>query len=149
MSHTLEKRPAAKGLITTGDDLLIFVAGKRGQLNLPGGGYNPADESAEDALFREVREELGITPDLLDDVKKAFPIPIEGVTTSAEGIQRLASWTVFEASLIIPAGELAIQTDSEITAMATVSTRECQDHPNMSNLARFTVLTVSNYALVG
>lgn len=56
-----------KGVIPNPDDdrqvLLIRNSyGNRQLWNLPGGGYNPTRELADDAIGRELREELSITP---------------------------------------------------------------------------------------
>lgn len=40
-------RPAAKGIISVDTDQFLFVAGKRGMLNLPGGDIDEGEDSLQ------------------------------------------------------------------------------------------------------
>lgn len=72
-SHTLfvNAAPAASVFFVRDDQVLLSVRGVepfKGMLDSPGG-FVEESESLEDALVREIKEELGITPDNYGDLK--------------------------------------------------------------------------------
>lgn len=132
----MDIRPAAKGIIRCADNSIVLVAGKRGRFNLPGGGIE-AHESELDAFYRESCEELDLEPHDLGAVQESFCLQDE-VTTDA-GIRKIARWTVFKATLLIPTTALHIPHSSEVTAIETCMPAALQNHPNISRLARTAV----------
>jgi 8-oxo-dGTP pyrophosphatase MutT (NUDIX family) len=97
-------RRSARGLLVEGDDLVLIKRTRPGQapyLVTIGGGVEPHDASVEDALRREVWEEIGGT---VDTVRRVFVVTdqVEGGT----GVQHL-----FIARLV--AMDLAARTGTE------------------------------------
>ena len=130
-----EKRLAAKLLLRTDQNEIVFVAGKRGMLNLPGGGIDMG-ESSTDALYREIREELGLESNDIGALEEVGGTWAD--ITTADGEAKRAVWHVYEAGLL--KSQHDIVANSEITAVQTLSTSECLDHENMSILAKQAVL---------
>jgi 8-oxo-dGTP pyrophosphatase MutT (NUDIX family) len=52
-------RKAVRAVILKGDNILLVYSGKNDEYKFPGGGINE-NETAEEALIREVKEEIGI-----------------------------------------------------------------------------------------
>lgn len=94
----LPVRRASKLILFNPDRDVILVAGKSGRLNLPGGGID-VGENPQDALFRELYEEMGLEKSQLE--KTVEVSCIQGLVTSggAERTKSLARWTVFTAQL--------------------------------------------------
>ncbi len=132
----MEIRYTAKGLVGCENKKMVFVAGKRGMWNLPGGGIDEG-ETAKDAFLREADEEVDNFSDHFTDPVEAFTV--QGPTTSADGVRKLAHWVVFESALLIPSSKLSVPADSEITAITAFTPEECLGHPNMSDLAKSAV----------
>jgi 8-oxo-dGTP diphosphatase len=65
-----QERPGGYAIIRRADGWLAFVCGKAGRLFLPGGGVQPG-ERPEDALLREIIEEIGWRAHILDRVGRA------------------------------------------------------------------------------
>jgi 8-oxo-dGTP diphosphatase len=65
-----QERPGGYAIIRRADGRLAFVCGKAGRLFLPGGGVQPG-ERPEDALLREIIEEIGWRAHILDRVGRA------------------------------------------------------------------------------
>lgn len=140
----LETRHAAKVLLWTDRQELVFVAGKRGMLNLPGGGIDTIEtvdgsykESSHDALYRELHEELGLYREQLSRVAEVCGT--WDTITPEFGLARRALWSVFTANLCIPARELIVPPKSEITEIETMTPQNCLAHSNMSKLAKHAV----------
>ncbi|MBC7512499.1 NUDIX domain-containing protein [Candidatus Saccharibacteria bacterium] len=102
-------RRAAKAILCSGNEMLL-VAGPSGRLNLPGGGIDP-EESERTALYRELKEEIGLTHDHLRGLEQAGVI--EGIVTPHEGGRILARWSIFVATMDIPLAELILGDDIE------------------------------------
>lgn len=139
-----EVRRAAKVLLRADDEKLVFVAGRRGMFNLPGGGIDSVvtsdgvrEEAAMSALYRELQEELGIHENQVRDVEEVCGT--WDIVTPERGRAKLAVWSVFMGTLDIPASELVCPGDSEITAIETMTPAECLAHPNMSKLAKHAI----------
>jgi 8-oxo-dGTP pyrophosphatase MutT (NUDIX family) len=133
----LHVRETAKAVIADIDDLFVFVAGTRGQLNTIGGQKNPG-EFDHQTLHREVREEIGLESDELIDLQEISAL--EGETISAGGIRHLTFCTLFWARLPYSHRELYIPPGSEITAIAGLERHESLAHPNVLGLAKQAVL---------
>ena len=118
----LPVRETAKIVLETADGDYLFVAGKRGKLNLPGGGIDTG-ETAEKALLRELYEETGIDTDKISDLRQV--IDLRGPITPANAPQRIAHWTVFAGKTSMSAAELSIPSDSETTEITSLSASEC------------------------
>jgi ADP-ribose pyrophosphatase YjhB (NUDIX family) len=54
------QRFGVKVALVNGDDILLVRHSYSGRWNLPGGGFRPNRESAEEAAAREIKEELGL-----------------------------------------------------------------------------------------
>lgn len=132
----MEIRSAVKGLVTTEDSKILFVAGKRGMWNLIGGGIDPG-ETADQAFMREIEEEVTGMSRSIDSPRRLFDI--EGKITTAEGVHKLARWTVFKTGLIVPFKEIAGYKSNEITAVTSLTPDECFASRNMSDLAKLAV----------
>ncbi len=132
----MEIRVSAKGLVSCGDQSFVFVAGRRGMWNLPGGGIN-SGETADMAFIREANEEIANFSNISTSPVNAFTI--EGQVTSDNDVSLLARWVVFRAALIVPSAELSIPENSEITAITTFSADECLQRNNVSKLAQSAV----------
>jgi 8-oxo-dGTP pyrophosphatase MutT (NUDIX family) len=106
MYHTsdLVVREAAKAVLCSGDTILL-VAGPSGRLNLPGGGIDPG-ESEHNALYRELKEELGLDHDHLRGLEHAGVT--EGIVTPRDGRRLLARWSIFVATMDLPLQELTL-----------------------------------------
>lgn len=88
-------REAAKGILLTSDGDVLLVAGKSGRLNLPGGGIDEG-ENAEDALCRELYEEIGLSKENLGNI---IPVScIQGGVTSGSGENFMARWSIFSVT---------------------------------------------------
>lgn len=135
LGSSIEKRRASKVLLRTDNNDIIFVAGKRGMLNLPGGGID-AGESSIDALYREIREELGLESNDIAALEEVGGTWADVTTASGKKIGAL--WQVHEAALLKSSGDLVAS--NEITAIETLSPEECLSHENMSVLAKQAVL---------
>lgn len=120
--EALPVREAAKIVLETADGNYLFVAGKRGKLNLPGSGIDTG-ETAEQALLRELHEEIGIDADKISDLRQV--IDLRGPITPANAPQRIAHWTVFAGKTSMSAAELSIPSDSETTEITSLSASEC------------------------
>lgn len=59
-TDTVFSRPSARGIIFLGEKTALVYSRAKGYFKFPGGGIK-RDESAVDALCREVREEVGLT----------------------------------------------------------------------------------------
>jgi 8-oxo-dGTP diphosphatase len=91
------ERPGAYAIICGTRGKLAFVRGEAGRLFLPGGGVQPG-EQPEDALLREIVEELGWRARLIDIVGRATQfLAVEG-----EGCFAIRA-TYFRARLIAQA----------------------------------------------
>jgi 8-oxo-dGTP pyrophosphatase MutT (NUDIX family) len=140
----MERRPAVKGIIPIENNEFIFVVGKSGRANLPGGGPEPGDADHEEfdtdvaTFLREAEEEIGLSDNELHNIRPAFPFTIQGQTTSAEGIERLAIWTVLTADLWVTQSSLRIPDNSEVKEIVTMNADQClrQRDRNMSQLAK-------------
>ena len=91
---TYRDRPGAYAVILGRESRFAFVRGKAGRLFLPGGGIGPG-EGAEDALMREVIEEIGWSVRILDTKGRATQL----VFADGEGHFRIRS-TYFRAAVI-------------------------------------------------
>jgi len=141
MTGRFEVRPAAKAIILTEDELLVLVAGQSHRVNLPGGGIklvdnNIAEETPLQALYRELRKELGLEATGLANVQPAFDYPLVGETTSSDGKAGRSEWHVFSADLITPFAALQRPPDSEITNKYLMTVDECLASPNVLELAK-------------
>ena len=135
----METRQTAKALIYCPGQTFLFVAGKRGIWNLPGGGIDPG-ETALRALLREADEEVqGLSACITPPVET---FSVQGPTTHADGTTKTAHWRVFQANLLVPAHALVIAAGSEITDITTLTPQECLAHTNMSALAQMAVRTM-------
>jgi 8-oxo-dGTP pyrophosphatase MutT (NUDIX family) len=67
---TYRDRPGAYAIILGRESRFAFVRGRAGRLFLPGGGIGPG-ERAEDALMREVVEEIGWSVRILGTIGRA------------------------------------------------------------------------------
>jgi 8-oxo-dGTP diphosphatase len=65
-----QERPGAYAIIRRADGRLTLVCGEARRLFLPGGGVQPG-ERPEDALLREIIEEIGWRAHILDRVGRA------------------------------------------------------------------------------
>lgn len=152
MSEQFPDRPmrrAAKAILTREDtDEIIFVAGKRGMMNLPGGGIDNTlidgimqYESPEAAARRELEEEIGLGNEqvpYLTEIGATW-----GDVTTASGKELLAKWSLFSGQLAVEPHTLVIPENSEITAIEWMTPRECLNHPNMSKLAVQSIVHLS------
>jgi ADP-ribose pyrophosphatase YjhB (NUDIX family) len=141
MAERFEVRPAAKAIISTEDGLLVLVAGHSRRINLPGGGIKPVGnnipgESPLQALYRELKKELGLEDTGLANVQPAFDYPLIGETTSSDGKAGQAEWHVFSADLITPFAALQRPPDSEITNQYLMTVDKCLASPNVLKLAK-------------
>jgi 8-oxo-dGTP diphosphatase len=96
--RTYVSRPGAYGLITDSRDLVGVVRSK-GAYFLPGGGIEAA-ETAEDALLRELREELGWTARILARIGEA----VQYLVAEGEGCFTIRG-TFFRACLLDRIGD--------------------------------------------
>lgn len=130
-SEIFPVRTASKLLMRTGEGKFVTVAGKRGMLNLPGGGID-SGETPYDALMREVHEELGVDPGQL---RNAYEVGATwGKVTTEDAVGRLAVWHVFSATFT---GRLdSLEPANEITDMKLLTRPEICAHENMSRLAK-------------
>lgn len=93
---TLPVREAAKAILYTPNGEVLLAAGKRGMLNLPGGGLD--GDLPGMALMRELDEELGIRAvDLVHPLEHVGMI--EGGVTDGRGMGRTACWALFSGHL--------------------------------------------------
>lgn len=125
------ERFASKALLYTGDGGIICVTGQRGMFNLAGGGVDSGETTVQ-ALYRELNEELGITPNDMTLPKEIGGTWAE-VTTSA-GETKRAMWHVHEATLLIPSQEL--RPSAEVTSVGIFSPEALFAHDRMSVLAK-------------
>ncbi len=126
-------REAAKIILSTEDDDIVFVAGKRGMLNLPGGGIDEG-ETPEEALLRELEEETGLRGEDIISLEKV--LELQGPITPADGTKKIARWTVFAAGIHQPIEKLSIPTASEITAITTLKEKQCLAEPRVLRMAK-------------
>ena len=91
---TYRDRPGAYAVILGRESRFAFVRGKAGRLFLPGGGIGPG-EGAEDALMREVIEEIGWSVRILDTIGRATQL----VFAEGEGHFAIRA-TYFRAAVI-------------------------------------------------
>jgi 8-oxo-dGTP diphosphatase len=119
------ERPGAYAVIRTTDNRLAFVAGKAGRLFLPGGGVQPG-ERPEDALLREIIEEIGWRAHILDSVGRATQfLAVEGegcfavraIYFRARLIERLATYCE-HAIVWLPAATASLSRARESDAWA-------------------------------
>lgn len=129
------ERRASKIILHTPEDEIVFVAGKRGMLNLPGGGIDEGETSTT-ALYREIYEELGLKPQDIETIEELGGT--WGDVTTADGEARRAVWHVHEGGLLLPLQELV--PSHEITGVQLLSAEACLNHDNMSALAKRAVL---------
>jgi hypothetical protein len=133
----VKPRPAVKGIIPVENDRFIFVAGKSGRLNLPGGAPIAADGNDPIKTFlRESTEEIGLGGNDLSNVRPAFPFPLRGAVTSCEGVAGLAVWTVVKTDVCEVENELYVPSGSEVTDITCLSAEQCFTQPDMSGLAK-------------
>jgi 8-oxo-dGTP diphosphatase len=88
------ERPGAYAIIRETGGGLAFVRGETGRLFLPGGGMRPG-EQPEDALLREIIEEIGWRARILDTIGRATQF----VAAEDEGCFAIRA-TYFRARLI-------------------------------------------------
>jgi len=106
-------RPAAKIVLgLEGSDECVFVAGSRGRLNLPGGGIDEG-ETAEEALFKELYQELRATPEQVYGLSEIGATWSNEAFTSSEGLPVRPRWKVFAGRLAVARSDLRFA--SEIT----------------------------------
>lgn len=129
----MEIRAAAKGLVTTEDSKILFVAGQRGMWNLVGGGIDDG-ETPRQAFMREVDEEILGLGRCIDEPKELFGI--EGRITTSTGKEKIARWTVFKCGLIVPTDLIIDKKSAEITGITAMTPMECIRSSNMSELAK-------------
>ena len=91
---TYRDRPGAYAVILGRESRFAFVRGKAGRLFLPGGGIGPG-EGAEDALMREVIEEIGWSVRILGTIGRATQL----VFAEGEGHFAIRA-TYFRAAVI-------------------------------------------------
>ncbi len=140
-SEKLRRRYAGKGLISCDDnERYVFVAGRRGMWNLPGGGLDPG-ESYKDAFLREADEEIENFSSMMTDPVEVCRV--KGIVTPANRSREMAYWKVFRASLLVPHALLSIAEDSDITGITAFTREECLTHNNMSELAKEAIRLVS------
>ncbi len=113
-------RPGAYGVIRGNMGKLAFIQQKAGRLFLPGGGIEPG-ERPEDALVREIIEEVGWSARILDSIGRATQF----LFAEGEGHFAIRA-TYFRAVLAVP---LTTRSEHEIVwlsagAAATRLTRE-------------------------
>lgn len=138
MSHEVGR--AAKALISVEDNRYVFVAGRRGRLNLPGGGIamvGVRPETLKEALDRELYEELGMRVTELSGLTHIGCV--EGWVTPADAARKLAHWTVFRGVYERTVEDLVIPAGSEITGIEVLTAAEFQAHPAAYDLARMAV----------
>ena len=87
------ERPGAYAIIRGTGSRLAFIRGEAGRLFLPGGGMRPG-EQPEDALLREIVEEIGWRARILDTIGRATQF----VATEGEGCFAIEA-TYFRARL--------------------------------------------------
>jgi 8-oxo-dGTP diphosphatase len=102
--QTYVSRPGAYALITDSRDLVGIIRTQRGYF-LPGGGIEPG-ETTENALIRELREELGWTARILAKIGEA----VQYLVAEGEGYLAVRG-TFFRVCLLekINKGELNYQ----------------------------------------
>ena len=126
------ERFTSKALLYTNDGEIICVTGERDiMFNLAGGGID-RDETPIDALYRELNEELGITPDDM-----TIPREIGGTwaeVPNSKGEVKRAIWHVHEATLLIPSG--ALRPSAEVKRVGIFSPETLLAHDSMSILAK-------------
>lgn len=126
-------RETAKVILSTDKEDVVFVAGKRGMLNLPGGGVDEG-ETPEEALLRELEEETGLRSDDIISLEKV--LELQGPITPADGTKKIAHWTVFAAGIHEPVEKLSIPTASEITEITALKKEQCLADPRVLRMAR-------------
>lgn len=145
-------RPTSKCIIQLTDkyadatEKILLVAGARGVLNLPGGGIDKF-ETPEQALLRELQEEIGIIKGKhLINIHEI--LGLEGETSSKEGEHRLSQWNIFRGKLIIPFEKIIIPDDSEITRVEFLTPENCMrlEKSKISAMAR---LAINSYFFDG
>lgn len=135
----IETRRAAKGLIRTEQDTIVLVAGRRGTFNLPGGGLKEGETTLL-AFLREVCEETGALPEMIQNIDPLEPVT--GPITHRDGTAGWAVWTMFSARLNVPFDSLSIPPGSEITALTHMPPSEALQHPNVNPLAKKAISAV-------
>lgn len=125
---------AAKGLFRFADgdaESYLFVAGRRGRMNLPGGGIDPFEESI-DALRREIKEEIGAVD--LEDIHEIGEV-IDIVTPQC-GPPMQRRWHVFGGVIGGTIDDIRLPDGSEIIDFDTFTPTECLNYQYMSRLAQ-------------
>ena len=125
------ERFASKALLYAEDGGIVCVTGQRDMFNLAGGGVDFGETTVE-ALYRELNEELGITPSDM-----TVPREIGGTwaeITTSRGEAKRAVWHVHEATLLIPSEEL--RPNAEVKRVGIFSPEMLLAHDNMSILAK-------------
>lgn len=112
-----------------------YVTGKRGMVNLPGGGKRKGELLAE-ALERELAEELGITFDSVTDLKRARNLDVTSSVRTAAGELKVAQWQLFTGQLAVHSSELYMPEGTEITSIITGSPESVIEHQHTSLLAK-------------
>lgn len=134
----MESRFVAKGLISCeNNEKLVFVAGKRGMWNLPGGELE-VGETYYDAFIREANEEVERFSSYITEPVECCRV--KGIVTPSDNTRKMTYWRVLRASLLVPHNILTIAEGSDITAIAAFTPEECLRHDNMSKLAQKAVI---------